>query len=237
VANVLVVGDLHNPWTRKGYLPFCIDLYEEWDCDTVVLIGDVVDLHAISFHPKEPECPGPKDEYEKTKAEVQKWYRAFPNATITLGNHDLRIIRKAKSVDIPGLYLKSYNEIWGTPEWKWVDDCVIDEVYYYHGDGQGGEYPAANAVRKMLMSVVMGHNHTASGVKYYTNRRKRFFGCDTGCGVDDKQMAFVYAEKNRRRSVISAVVVIDGIPYLEPCPIGKGEKYHDSKFKRRKRNV
>lgn len=230
MSRVLGAGDLHCPWQRRGYLQFLIDLYYQWGCNRVVFMGDVVDTHAISFHQKEPGCPGPLEEYRQAKEAVREFYKAFPKATVVLGNHDKRIVRRAKSVDIPDIFIKSYKEIWGTPGWDWVEDIVIDDCYYYHGDGQGGEYPAANAVRKMLMSVVLGHNHTASGVKYYTNPTRRVFACDTGAGCDDKAMAFAYSERNKRRSVISAAVVIDGIPYVEPMPCGKGEIYHDSNF-------
>ncbi|GAG89658.1 unnamed protein product, partial [marine sediment metagenome] len=67
-------------------------------------------------------------------------------------------------------------------------------------------------------------------IKYYANPQQRIFACDVGCGVDDKQMAFAYANDNKQRSIISAAVIIDGIPYVEPMPCGKGEKYHDSRF-------
>jgi len=227
---VLTVGDLHNPWTRRGYLQFCQDLYYEWDCDKVVLIGDVVDLHAISFHQREPNAPGPLEEYERAYEAVQQWYKAFPNAKVCLGNHDLRVLRRARSVDIPDVFIKSHAEVWGTPKWTWDKDFIIDGVYYYHGTGQGGKYPASNAVGKMLMSCVLGHNHTASGVKYFANPLQRFFACDTGCGIDDKQIAFAYAGDIKQRSIISAAVIIDGIPYVEPMPCGRGEPYHDSNF-------
>lgn len=230
MSRVLVPGDLHCPWQRAGYLQFLKDLRKKWKTDTTVFIGDVVDHHAISFHQKEPGCPGPLEEYKLAKAAVQTFYRAFSDAIVTLGNHDERIVRLAKSVAIPDVFLKSYKEIWDTPGWDWRRDVIIDDVYYYHGTGQSGEYPAANAVRKMLMSVVMGHNHTASGVKYYTNPQRRIFACDTGAGCNDKAMAFAYADRNKRRSVLSAAVVIDGVPYIEPMCCGKGEKYHDSRF-------
>jgi len=230
MENVLVVGDLHCPWERKGYLQFCQDLYYQWNCNKVVFIGDVVDFHAISFHQHEPGSLGPLQEYELAKQHVAKWYKAFPKAIVTIGNHDERIIRRAKSVDIPDIFIKSYNDIWETPEWKWVDDCIIGEVFYYHGSGQGGEYPASNAVRKLLMSVVIGHNHTASGIKYYTNPIRRIFSCDTGAGCDDKALAMAYAKVNKRKSVMSAAVVIDGVPYVEPMKCGRGEIYHDSNF-------
>lgn len=227
---VLCIGDIHVPWTRKGYLQFCKDLYYQWDCNAVVFIGDVVDLHAISFHEKEPDCPGAKEEYERTKVAVAQWYKAFSKAKVCIGNHDERVIRCTKSMNVPEVYLKSHNDTWGTPKWDWQPDHIIDDVYYYHGTGQSGLYPAANAVRKMLMSCVLGHNHTASSVKYYANPMRRIFACDTGCGVDDKQMAFAYGRNNKQRSIISAAVIIDGIPYVEPMPMGRNETYHDSNF-------
>ena len=231
MSRVLVIGDLHIPWERKGYFQFCCDLYGQWDCDTVVFIGDVVDSHAVSFHKKHPEMPGALQEYKQVKKQVRRWYRHFPKAIVVIGNHDERVIRVARDSGIPEVYLKSYRANWGASNWKWKHAHVIDNVYYYHGTGQGGEYPAANAVRKMLMSVVMGHNHTASGVKYYTNPTRRVFACDTGAGCDDKALAFAYSVNNKRRSVLSAAIVIDGVPYIEPMRCGKGEKYHDSKFR------
>ncbi len=230
MSRVLTVGDLHIPWERKGYFEFCCDLYKMWDCDTVVFIGDVVDSHAVSFHKKHPDMPGALEEYKRVREQVRRWYRAFPKAIVTIGNHDERVIRVARDNGIPEVYLKDYRENWGTPGWQWKQNHIVDDVYYYHGTGQGGEYPAANAMRKMLMSVVMGHNHTASGMKYYTNPTRRVFACDTGAGCDDKALAFAYAINNKRRSVLSAAVVIDGVPYIEPMLCGKGEQYHDSKF-------
>lgn len=230
MARVLCIGDLHIPWERKGYFQFCCDLYKQWDCDTVVFIGDVVDSHAVSFHKKHPDLPGALQEYKQAKKQVQRWYKQFPRAVVTVGNHDERVIRIARDNGIPEIYLKSYEDNWGTSNWEWKRDYIIDDVYYYHGTGQGGEYPAANAVRKMLMSVVMGHNHTASGAKYYTNPTRRVFACDTGAGCDDKALAFAYAINNKRRSVLSAAVIIDGVPYVEPLLCGRGEPYHDSRF-------
>ena len=227
---VLCIGDLHIPWERKGYFSFCCDLYKEWDCDTVVFIGDVVDSHAVSFHRKHPDMPGALQEYKQVKKQVRRWHRRFPNSIVTVGNHDERVIRVARDAGISEVYLKSYKANWGAASWKWEQSCIIDNVYYYHGTGQGGEYPACNAMRKMLMSVVMGHNHTASGIKYFTNPTRRIFACDTGAGCDDKAIAFAYAVNNKRRSVLSAAVIIDGVPYVEPMPCGRGEKYHDSNF-------
>jgi len=233
MSRVLAIGDVHEPVSRRGYLQFCKDLYDEWDCDSVVLIGDVADNTAISFHAQNPEAPGPKDEYEIAKGCMQRWYRVFPNAVITIGNHDSRPTRAAESAKIPAKFIRDYNDLWETPTWNWVHHTIIDKVYYCHGHGKGGgNTPAFNNAKKMGMSVVMGHFHSRGGVTWACSPLNRWFGMDTGCGVDDTAYAFAYAKEQTQRSVLGAGVVLDGIPYFEPMPCAKGERYHDSNFKR-----
>ena len=231
---VLAIGDLHLRWERLGYFNFCSDICEEYNCDKIMFMGDVVESHGVSFHIRHPNAPGSLKEYEQTKKAVARWYKRFPKAVVTIGNHDERLIRLAHTVGIPESRLKSFEDDWNTPTWKWKYDHVIDDVYYYHGTGQGGVYPASNAVRKMLMSCVLGHNHSASGIKWYANPKRRIFACDTGCGIDDEAMAFAYGKHNKQRSILSCAVIIDGVPYVEPMPCSRGEKYHDSRFKKRK---
>ena len=173
MSRVLAIGDIHAPVTRPGYLRFCKNTYKKYKCNTVVLIGDVVDWHGISFHAAHPECPGPTDEFALAYKEIKKWVRAFPKAKVCIGNHDERIIRLAESVNIPKKFLRNYSEIWDTPGWDWDYDHTIDDVYYFHGVGHGGKYPASNVVTKMLRSVVMGHIHTASGIKWFANDKTR----------------------------------------------------------------
>ncbi len=228
---ILVIPDLHEPVSRKGALNFCRDLRRKYKTNHTIFIGDVTDWHSISFHTHHPEMPGPKDEYDLAYRCIQKWHKAFPKADVILGNHDRRVIRLAETVNIPAKFLRDYKDIWKTPTWNWVDEVIYDEVYYTHGDGSGsGLYPAFNLVRKMGISCVLGHHHSAGGVKWLVNPLRRMFGLDTGCLIDDKAMAFAYSARTKIRSVMSAAVVIDGVPQHIVMPIGKGEKYHDSNF-------
>jgi len=230
MSSVLVIGDLHLPAVRKGYLQFCKDLYVEWDCNEVVFIGDVVDWHAISFWVKEPNCPGPADEYSLAKKYVKKWADAFPVANVCIGNHDERPARLAKTVSIPGFMLKPYSELWGTPGWTWDYRFKIDNVNYRHGTGiKGGIHPAWNMMNKMHKSVVIGHLHARAGVKWSANEDERIFGMDVGCGINEKAFQFIYGKDVVERPFLSAAAIIDGIPYHEPMPCSPGEKYHDSK--------
>ena len=230
MSRVLNIGDIHNPVAHPGYLAFCQDLRDKYRCDTTMFIGDVVDWHAISFHSKHPDAPGPKDEYELSKLHIQNWYRAFPKARVCIGNHDARVVRLAEEQGIPSCLIRSFAEAWETPGWEWENNFTLDDVYYFHGIGTSGIHPAFNSMCKMLMSVVQGHIHSAGGIKWRANPVRRIFGMDTGCGIDDRAYAFAYGQDQKVRSILSAGVVIDGVPHHEIMPIGPGEKYHRSRF-------
>lgn len=230
MSKVLVIGDIHLPAAHPGYLSFVRDLRDRYKCDEILFIGDIVDFHAISFHARHPEAPGPKDEYELALSAIRPWVRCFPKARVCIGNHDARVVRLAETVNIPAAFLRSYSDIWGTPGWKWEYSHIVDDVYYFHGTGTGGLHPAFTSMSKMLMSVCQGHIHSAAGIKWRANPQRRIFGMDTGCGVDDKAVAFAYGRMQQVRSMLSAGVVLDGVPYHHIMPCGPGEKYHKSNF-------
>ena len=46
--NILVIGDLHSPFIRKGYLEHCQKIYDKYNCNKVIFIGDIVDNHYSS---------------------------------------------------------------------------------------------------------------------------------------------------------------------------------------------
>lgn len=227
---VLVIGDPHEPPCHPGYRAWVRHLRRKFKTNKTVIIGDICDHHAISFHAANPMCPGPDDEYLLTKQKMQLWYKDFPKAIITIGNHDARIVRLAESVNIPAKYLRDYNEVWKTPNWKWVDDIIIDDVFYFHGTGRSGLHPAFNAMKDNLMSTVMGHCHSQAGIKWLANPNQRTFGMDVGCGIDVTAYQFAYGKHMRSRPILAAAVVIDGTPQHFIMPCGRGERWHRSRF-------
>ncbi len=229
MSNVLAIGDIHEPCSRRYYLEFNKDIADEHECDIIVFMGDVIDWSAISFHAHNPEAPGPMDEFTMAFEAIQKWHKIFPKAYVCIGNHDKRIVRLAQSVNIPEALIVKYKRMWKTPGWKWVTHKIIDKVFYCHGHKKGGgKTPAWNLSMKMGMSVVMGHNHARGGINWSANPLRRWFGMDTGCGIDDDAYAFAYAEENVTRSILSSGVIINGTPKHIIMPVSKGEKYYDS---------
>ena len=231
MSRVLVIGDIHEPATHPAYRAFVEDLYDYWSCDTVVFIGDIVDHHCISFWKKDVDADGVTREAEFAYAGIAKWYKAFPKAKVMIGNHDERVLRLAASVNIPARFIKDYSKVWNTPKWKWLRAATIDGVHYFHGTGLSGKMPALNAAKEGMVSTVIGHCHSVAGIKWACAPDRRVFGMDTGCGVDISHPAMSYGRNLIRKPILSAGVVIDGIPYHEIMPMAKGETYHRSRFR------
>jgi predicted phosphodiesterase len=196
-------------------LDFVKDVKKKYRTDTTVFIGDVVDHASISFHKKNPEHPAAMDEYHQTAESLQKWIKAFPKAVVTIGNHDERVARLAADAGIPSHYLREYDAIYKTKGWSWVNSHEEDNVYYYHGVGAGGMYPAINAAKMRLQSVVMGHYHSVAGINWIVGPTSRIFGMNVGSGVDRFHPAMQYGSAYLKKPIVSCAVVINGHPYLE----------------------
>ena len=206
--NILVIGDLHEPFCLDGYLEFCIEQYETYNCNQVIFIGDILDNHAFSYHEPDPDGDSAGLELDKSIQKVAKWYEAFKDVPIDvcIGNHDRLASRKSFSGGIPKAWIKSYNEVLNTPNWNWVESVVYDNVLYEHGEGGQAQAKAKNN----LMSSVCGHTHTEAYCKWFVGKRFKVFGMQVGCGVDSSTYAAAYARNFKRQAIGCSVVLNNG---------------------------
>jgi len=211
----LVIGDLHCPADHSEYLDFCKEVKKKYKTNLTVFIGDIIDHEAISMHDKNPELSGPMDEYYEAFKNVAKWYRAFPNAHVCVGNHDARVFKKGAKIGIPSLYFKGYSDLYSTRNWIWNNSFEFDGVHFTHGDGWGGQYPSFNAAKARLQSVVCGHHHSLASINWIKGPTTMYFGMNVGCGVDQSHPAFLYSKSHLKKAILSCGVVVDGKPYLE----------------------
>jgi hypothetical protein len=219
--NVLVIGDLHCPFEEKGYLSHCIQVYNDFECDEVIFIGDLVDLHAISYHEHDPNGKSPYDEYELAVKRLKAWYEAFPTAKVCIGNHDSLIMRKVYSAGLPKNWLKSLEQILEAPDtYKFDMHHEIDGVLYTHGTGVSGDGGAMKIASQNRQSAVIGHLHSISNIKYSASYRDLIFAMTVGCGIDYKQYAFNYGKDIPAKPIVSCGVVMGGkIPVLVPMEL------------------
>ena len=214
---VLVIPDTHFPFAKKGYLEFLKEVYAQYNCDTVVHLGDIMDNHYSSFHDSDPDGHGASDELVKAMDCIRELHDAFPIMTITMGNHDLIPNRKAFSTGLSNTWIKSIKDVivdYGIPVhgWKFVDHIIIDDVSYSHGVGR----QAKNRMMQDMISVVQGHWHSRSSVDWIFNNRVRLFAVQLGALIEDDAYAFAYA-KHFAKSFKNCGVIINGeIPIIIP---------------------
>ena len=91
-----IIGDLHLPFTHPRYLEFIRDTFDAWNVDRVHFAGDIVDLHALSFWDIDPNGHSAERESELAAEMLVDWVRTFPDATVSIGNHDERHYRRAR---------------------------------------------------------------------------------------------------------------------------------------------
>ncbi len=200
---VLVIGDLHTPFDLDGYLKFVKGIQKKYDTNETIFIGDVIDNHYSSYHETDPDGFSGGGELAAAIKRTKRWYKAFPKASVIIGNHDRMIMRKAFSSAIPKAWIKDFNEVLGTPGWEWVDRKVIDDVQYIHGEGG----TARTRCKADLMSTVQGHLHTQAYTEWVVGANFRVFGCQVGTGIDFEQYAFGYAKRGKKPAVGAAVVL------------------------------
>ncbi len=204
--NVLVIGDLHEPFCLDSYLTWCVKQYKEYSCNQVVFIGDVIDNHYSSYHETDADGMGGATELELATKRISRWYKAFPNAKVIVGNHDRLIMRKAQTSAIPSKWIKSYKEVLEVPHWDFVGRFEQDGVQYLHGEGG----TARTKCRADMMNTVQGHLHTQAYCEHYVGKKFRVFGMQVGCGINHKSYAMAYAKYGKRPAVGCAVVLNNG---------------------------
>lgn len=209
---VLVIGDLHLPFTKKKYINFCISMYNKYKCNTVVFIGDIIDNHFSSFYDADPDGLSAGAELTEAINGVAAWYKAFPNAKVCLGNHDLIPNRRAFNSGMSSRWIKTLDEVLKVPTWEFKEEFIIDDVKYVHGTGR----KAINRSKDDFINVVQGHYHSESYINFSVGERSKLFAMQVGCGVDRESYAMAYGKHFKKMHINCGVVLEDGtLPILE----------------------
>lgn len=226
MSRILVIGDTHCPAMLDSYPLFLEDMYDQWSCDRVVHIGDLVDFHAISCHQKQFGLESIEKEMDDARSQVAVLTKSFPDVDYLIGNHSALPSRQAQDVGLPPSMLKSLSQMMDLPDgWNIHPrhyDLIIDDVIYRHGDkGRSNQQNAAylNAQNE-FRSVVQGHHHSQAGVVYGANHLTRFFGLQVGCGTDPRSLYMEYNKTYSKRPILGCGIVLDGeYATFEPLPL------------------
>lgn len=216
--NVLAISDLHEPFCKTGYLEHCISIRDKYNCGTIVLIGDEVDLCGVSQWEKDPDGFSAGSEAELAQSKMEVWYKIFPTAFVCIGNHTARPFRQAKANGIPKKFLKTYEEAWKAPKtWKWAESWEFNGVFYTHGTGFSGANAAIRIATRHRQNTVIGHIHSEAGIQYSASKIDLVWGMQLGGALDDKSYAAFYAKEQLKKSIVGCGVVLNGVlPIYEP---------------------
>jgi hypothetical protein len=210
---------MHIPYHHPKLIEFLKYLKAKYNPTRIILLGDELDKHAMSFHDSDPDLPSAGDELIRSLPTIKEVKDLFPIADVIDSNHGSLAYRKAKHHGIPRHYIRSYNEVLQIDDgWTWHNDLVIDmspwnkpDVYVHHGKSK----QAVKTSQAMSMSHVCGHYHESFGIEYWANPKGLYFGMNAGCLIDDDQLAFAYNNANLKRPIIGTGLIIEGVPVLE----------------------
>jgi len=202
---ILVIGDLHAPFDLEEYFDHCKNVYAKMNCNRVIFIGDVIDNHYSSYHETDANGLSGGEELELAIDRLARWYKEFPAADVTIGNHDRLIMRKSQTSSVPRQWIRDYKDVLNTPKWNFVERVVYDNVQYIHGESGR----ATKKAKDDMMSTVQGHRHTEMFTEFVVGANYKVFGCAVGCGIDSKSYAMAYG-KNFKKPAIGCAVVFGG---------------------------
>lgn len=220
----MIIPDTHFPAQHKDILPFLSAVKKKAKPDTVVHIGDVVDLHCASRFVKNSKNSG-DEEMDRAIEQLGPLYDMFPEAKVCIGNHDKRIADRISEAGLPARAIKSLADLLESPkEWKWADEHLVDGVVFEHGSQYGGQSGHIKAAAANMQSTVIGHIHSHAGIAYVANRKHLVYGFNVGCLIDWHHFAFDYARK-LNKPILGCGLVIDGVPQFIPMGLNTSGRW------------
>jgi hypothetical protein len=194
---ILCIADPHEPFTKPGYIDFCLDVKRKEGCGTVICVGDLVDSYNISLRDMDPNSKSPRDEIKLVRKNLKAWY-------------NLRLYRKARKAGIPDVCMRPFRELWQLPDaWEVSNQFIIDGVLYHHGYS-ATKNAAITAAIYNRMCVVQGHGHTTATITYSASEIDIIWGMSVGSGIDRQALAFAYSEGFKEKQLISCGTVENG---------------------------
>ena len=223
-SRILVISDLHFPNEHPDAIEFLKAIKRKYKPNFVIQIGDIVDIGSISNYELDPHYISAKDEFDKSLEKMKLFYKIFPQCVLTIGNHEIRVKKKANKFGIPDSYLKSFEALYQMPKnWKVCFELNInDEVLFTHG-----------VHKKMLKlsqqkhrSTVEGHFHTDLGITFWSSDYgKSYFCLRTGCLIDDTSVVFNYNKRDGLRPCLGCAMLINKEPAIIRMQVDKHNRW------------
>lgn len=217
--NCLVISDTHFPYHHQDTMEFLLWVYQQYDLDTVIHVGDIFDHHRPSRHVSETDSMSSEDEYYATIDATAELAEMFPEMLIAEGNHDCIPKRQIKELGLAEHMVKSYQELYGCPD-SWV---FSPKHYIDIGNGNLAllTHSISSNVRtnatKFSHCSIQGHHHSEFGVHFYADHNNIRWAMGVGALLDPKSPAARYgASSILKRPILGCGVIQNGWPLLVP---------------------
>lgn len=174
--NILLISDLHIPYHDIDAITIALEYGVKHKINTIVINGDLIDLHKISRFQSDPKKRSIKQEFDATKQFLVALRQIFPNAEIywIKGNHCSRmekyLLQKAQEIwDDPYFHLEERLRL-NEERIHLVDDKVLVKagklnITHGHHIFKGiftPVSPARGAWVKAKQNIIVGHLHRSS---------------------------------------------------------------------------
>jgi predicted phosphodiesterase len=169
--NILVLSDVHLPYQNNKALTLALDYGKKENINTILLLGDIMDMHKASFHEQDPKKRDLAYEFELCRNFLDVLQKAFPLAKIFFkeGNHEMRWERylrvKAPVIlDMQEFRLQTILRL-GERGITWIANnqvMKIGKLYAIHGNeykGSGGINAARTLWLRSGESTICGDKH------------------------------------------------------------------------------
>jgi predicted phosphodiesterase len=169
--NILVLSDVHLPYQNNKALTLALDYGKKENINTILLLGDIMDMHKASFHEQDPKKRDLAYEFEICRNFLDVLQKNFPLAKIfyKFGNHELRWERylrvKAPVIlDMQEFRLQTILRL-GERGITWIANnqvMKIGKLYAIHGNeykGSGGINAARTLWLRSGESTICGDKH------------------------------------------------------------------------------
>ena len=171
---MLLIADLHIPYHDKPALMCALETGYRERCDTVVILGDLMDCHTLSRFSRDPEARIFPEEVEATKAFLTMLKKNFKHVIYKLGNHEERyehyMMQHAPEIfNTPGGRLDHLLDL-GKMGVEFIGQRRVMRAGYLHlihgHEYTGGTINPVNPARGLFLRskgiCVQGHNHQTS---------------------------------------------------------------------------
>jgi hypothetical protein len=199
------------------------DIESDFSVDEVNIMGDFIDLYALSLHTKMPSCNDIKesieDELSQATKKLKQLRQIFPNAKIRylFGNHENRFDRIV-TLKLPELFgLVTLDKLLGldkleiehTPYGKnQLVSCLGTGLMLRHAPWNCGKHCAAGSLHQKMVSLAFGHTHRLQSYNARTATGETISCYSMGWLGDRKNPIFDYMDHNNWSQAFQVVTSI-----------------------------